>query len=390
MSKLFIEESSLTAIGDAIRNKTGGSELLSPAAMVTAIESIEGGGGGTELPDEAFVITGNCHYRLGYDGWNWYIEMFGNKITTNSISNLGYTFMNSTELTEIPFDLNISKVCKTFELTYSGCTNLKSLPRIYGELSAPTGNYGGTASMASMFANCQRLKEIPYDYFYSFGGDAFWEASQQYYGNRNAMFQNCQSIRQLPDISMLKTTQNQYNCLYHSMLQNCHALDKVVDLPVLKDANLSGNGFNNTFFSCGRLKSMTFELDENGNPIVANGWKSQTIDLTKRVGYNYQESYITGLNSGLTTDTRITDDASYQALKDNPDSWTTLPAYSRYNHDSAVDTINTLPDVSGSGSTNTIKFEGICGELTDAGAINTLTEAEIAVAAAKGWTVTLS
>jgi hypothetical protein len=41
------------------------------------------------------------------------------------------------------------------------------------------------------------------------------------------------------------------------------------------------------------------------------------------------------------------------------------------------------------GGTNTIKFKGIAGSKTDGGAINTLTEEEIAVAAAKGWTVTL-
>jgi hypothetical protein len=62
--------------------------------------------------------------------------------------------------------------------------------------------------------------------------------------------------------------------------------------------------------------------------------------------------------------------------------------YSRYNHDSAVETINSLPDTSAYG-TNTIKFKGASGALTDGGAINTLTEEEIAVAAAKGWTVTL-
>ena len=37
----------------------------------------------------------------------------------------------------------------------------------------------------------------------------------------------------------------------------------------------------------------------------------------------------------------------------------------------------------------TIKFRGEAGSATDGGAINTLTEEEIAVATAKGWTVTL-
>lgn len=92
-------------------------------------------------------------------------------------------------------------------------------------------------------------------------------------------------------------------------------------------------------------------------------------------------------------DKRIKDDATYQALKNDPDSWTYDINYSKYNHDSAVETINSLPDTSAyiatAGGTNTIKFNGASGSKTDGGAINTLTEEEIAVAAAKGWTVTL-
>ena len=80
-------------------------------------------------------------------------------------------------------------------------------------------------------------------------------------------------------------------------------------------------------------------------------------------------------------------------LKNDPDWFTCNVAYSRYNHDSAVATINSLPDTSAylatAGGTNTIKFKGAAGEKTDGGAINTLTAEEIAVAAAKGWTVTL-
>ena len=138
---------------------------------------------------------------------------------------------------------------------------------------------------------------------------------------------------------------------------------------------------------CGRLKSLTFKTNEDGTPIVTK-WKSQTIDTTYYVGYESKAENITDYNSGLTTATQITDDASYQSLKNNPDNWTTLIQYSRYNHDSAVETINSLPDTSAYG-TNTIKFKGASGSATDGGAINTLTEAEIAVAAAKGWTVTL-
>ena len=109
---------------------------------------------------------------------------------------------------------------------------------------------------------------------------------------------------------------------------------------------------------------------------------------------NYVASidFITNYSSGITADKLVTDDTTYQALKNDPDWFSTKVEYSRYNHDSAVNTINSLPDTSAylatAGGTNTIKFKGAAGSKTDGGAINTLTEAEIAVATAKGWTVT--
>lgn len=45
----------LSAIGDAIRAKTGGTELLTLDAMPTAIAGIKTGGG--DLPKEALTIT---------------------------------------------------------------------------------------------------------------------------------------------------------------------------------------------------------------------------------------------------------------------------------------------------------------------------------------------
>ena len=63
MSKVFIEEDSLTAIGNAIRSKTGDTAPLSvPTGMVEAIAGITGGGGGADsLPIEIKEITNNNH-----------------------------------------------------------------------------------------------------------------------------------------------------------------------------------------------------------------------------------------------------------------------------------------------------------------------------------------
>lgn len=46
MANVFIQDSTMTAIGDAIRAKTGGTDKLLPADMAAAIEGITTGGGG--------------------------------------------------------------------------------------------------------------------------------------------------------------------------------------------------------------------------------------------------------------------------------------------------------------------------------------------------------
>lgn len=163
--------------------------------------------------------------------------------------------------------------------------------------------------------------------------------------------------------------------------------------------------------------SMTFATN-NGEPYKVN-WKNQTINLAKRIGYiedtwsisygKYAQGYWKEKNNIFYNTTDLEQaKLNYNKLKsqDNWFSWSTKSGtyegnsnvyysllFSRYNHDSAVETINSLPDTSeylaSAGGTNTIKFTGIQGALTDGGAINTLTEQEIAVATEKGWTVSM-
>ena len=174
----------------------------------------------------------------------------------------------------------------------------------------------------------------------------------------------------------------------------CTSLDELINLPILyTKATWTSNAFNNTFYACSRLKDVTFALN-NGTPYTVT-WKNQVIDLSYYVGYAESKSDIlSGLNNGITKDKEVKDATSYRLLKNDPDWFTINVNYSRYNHDSAVRTINSLPDTSAylasDGGTNTIKFKGASGTNTDGGAISNLTESEIAVATAKGWTVTFA
>ena len=407
----------LSAIGDAIREKTGGADLLTLDQMPIEISNIQGGGTVEELtitsngtynpptgidgfapvvvnvpqdgspPESAFNITGDCQYMFYDNHWKWFLDKYRNQITINNIININWMFANSS-YEEIPFDIiNITSSSSNMSYAFYYCTSLTKVPKIKF-----TNIPSYPPEMGSIFRDCHYLRELPDDYFTSMIDNWDTPNKSSSGGGKTSLFDDCYSLRTHPDMTCLE--QNSAYCyLYHYTFQNCYTLDEVSNCPILP-AKLTNNQFNSTFNYCHRLKNMTFRTNEDGSPVVAN-WKNQTIFLSASVGYaNANTAFsITDYNSGITADKRVSDDATYQALKDDPDYWTTDINYSRYNHDSVVNTINSLPDTSAyltaNGGTNTIKFKGASGALTDGGAINTLTEEEIAVATAKGWTVSL-
>lgn len=381
----------LTAIGSAIRNKTGSTDLLTLDEMPTAISNIQTGSGGDVtdfIPESAFTITGNCKSKFANNGWNWFIEKYGDRITTENITYIDKMFGESNTLTNIPFEINIKKNTfgNSISEVFTECWKLVLLPQINNCL---------VGDINDIFYNCRCLRKIPSNYCDTWDWSYRENSNSQYDGNSSRMFSFCYSLRSLP-IKMLKH-QNSYAIYSYSFYNygfiGCYTLDEIIDLPCpYTNATWTSNAFVSTFNGCSRLKNMTFALQEDGTPYVMK-WKSQTLDLSSYVGYVSKVSSIISYNSGITADKQVTDDATYQTLKDDPDWFTLDIAYSRYNHDSAVATINSLPDTSAylaeKGGTNTIKFKGASGSATDGGAINTLTEEEIAVATAKGWTVTL-
>lgn len=383
MSKVLVNESSLTGIANAIRGKNGSTDTYKPSEMAAAITAISGGGGsGTEIPEEAFVISGDCPYRFARDGWNWFINNYGNKITTNNISDPSYMFYYSSDLTNIPFDLNINNTSYVpFSNMFYSCINLQAIGKIIN--LRPSG-------MSYMFYDCRKLRYLPEIVNSSFN------ALHTSYSSASSMFYCCYSLRTIPE-DLLNQIYGTWTSIYGAFLYNafqaCYNLDELKGLNP-QTGTITSNMLSTTFSQCNRLKNIIFALQDNGTPYIVK-WKNQTMDLSESVGYTGDQyiGHVLNYNSGITADKQVKDDATYQALKDDPDWFTRNVAYSRYNHDSAVATINSLPDTSAylatAGGTNTIKFKGDAGSATDGGSINTLTEEEIAVATAKGWTVTL-
>lgn len=408
MAKVFIEETTLTAIGDAIRGKTGKTELIDPAKMSTEIASIEAGGGDLEVPD--IVITGDATYACSGALGSTFISLFPTKVTTKDLTKTSYMFYNYSGET-IPFEINISKGGDS-QYMFQNNKNLKATPAL--DFKNPT-NYQGMGNMFSgcdsletvapiinaypsdisgLFYSCYDLREIPDDFFSTWN---FNRILTYGYASNNNIFAYCHSLRKLPKSLFEKfndgwASTSYYSSFYSNLCETCITLDEILGLPV--GGNYTSNALSSVANNTYHLKRFTFAVNDDGTPKVAQ-WKSQTLNLNNCVGYaSYYDDSITRTNTSITKDEEVTDTASYNALKDNPDWWTKDDYYSRYNHDSAVETINSLPDTSGYltsvGGTNTIKFLGRAGLYTDGGAINTLTEEEIAVAAAKGWTVTFA
>ena len=418
MSKVLVNETSLSGIANSIRAKNGTTDTYKPSEMPAAIDAIQTGGtvealditaNGTYTapegvdgyspitvnvpqdgspPESAFVIKGICSYRFAYNGWNWFIENYENKITTNEVLDTSNMFCYS-NIRTATFDINYSTSYYSINSMFSDCYYIKELPKLKNL---------NLSNSAKLFSYNYRLRTIPDDFADTWDWSYMESLTSPYSGQQNGMFGNCYSLRYITK-NIIKSG-NPYvsysSSYFYDGFYCCYTLDELVNLPIpYTEATWTSNAFRSCFSYCSRLKNITFALQDDGTPYAVN-WKNQVMDLTTSLGYasNSNKNNILNYNSGITADKEVTDDATYQALKNDPDWFTCDSTYSRYNHDSAVATINSLPDTSAylatSGGTNTIKFKGAAGSATDGGAISSLTPEEIAVAAAKGWTVALA
>ena len=380
-------ESNLTAIGNAIRGKTNKTELLSLSQMPTEINNIATGG--VDIPKEALVLSGDISYRFRNGGWDWFFNKYKNQMSSNNITE-ARRFLYESKIKEIPFDLNFYNPRNS--INYDGIfENAKYLEKIKSiHHQEGSTSYQKVESMSEMFLNCFRLRELPTLYNFTNNLDII----KPFLGFAS-VFDGCHSLRKIPKELLSKMVssgndQGSYYEAYYNTYNSCYALNELIGLPVPQKEKTENFFSEGTFSYLCRVKDIIFDTQEDGTPYVVN-WKGQIIDLGISVGYSNGAQLFVSYNSGITIDKEVKNEATYQALKDDPDWFATINAYSRYNRASAVNTINSLPDTSAylatAGGTNTIKFEGTSGSSTTAGGINTLTQEEIAVATAKGWTV---
>ena len=378
MANVVINEQHLTDIAEAIRDK-GGNDTYKPREMAEAIRGITG----LDQLIENLTFTGDCRYIFYGEQWNPIINACDSRIKTKDINNLYMAFAWNQGLVEVPFEINVvggSAFNDPFGYVCGGSEYLEKAPVIKATIPVQV------KGLTDFFYQCYRLNDdITFDW-------VDWDYVHSSRAKVNSIFDCCHSLRKVRE-DVLNKIYNSYNYYTNAdnTFRNCYALDEVRGL-YPTPYTLTYNEFNQTVYNCYRIKSFVFATD-NGTPYIRS-WKNQTLDLASYVGYartNYGMDHIVNYNSGITADKEVTDSESYEALKNDDDWFTENVGFSRYNHDSAVETINSLPNtidyVTAENATNTIKFATMAGSLTDAGAVDDLTEEEIAVAAAKGWTV---
>ena len=266
MAKVLVNESSLTGIADAIRGKNGSTYTYKPSEMAAAITAISGGGG-PEIPESAFVISGACNYWDYKGKWDSFIDAYKNKWSTRDIELCASMFEGS-KLTEIPFEINFDTNYQSVNYMFRGCEKITKPPKLNNLKPNET---------SFLFESCIRLRTIPNDFTNNWDFSYIDNQTSQYSCPQNKMFYDCHSLRSIP-IGLISHG-NKYAYYQNSYFTNgftfCYALDELVNLPIpYTQATWNNNVFAMTFFSCERLKNITFAKKDDGTPYTVN-WKSQ-------------------------------------------------------------------------------------------------------------------
>ena len=386
MSLYTIQQATLTGIGDAIRAKGGTSESIPVTGLADAITNLPSGGGGDlEIPTD--ITCAETRYLFGGDRLTWMLDLVppGEKIYFHTGNNTEGLVAGCGKN-----DLSRFKVWTSYLAGPLGDgAQITALPEIrFTHVNSNNGYH--------YFKNMRFLKSIPNDFFYRCNPNTGEMTTNMgfvfpSYVGLQYCFMDCRSLRALPELP--KTFEGEYGSFYYAYEQTfsgCVSLDKIEGLTVAV-GTIYENQFINSFTNCNRISEMTFATD-NGTPYKVS-WSNQTIDLSS-VGFGFRSSDCNEYNGLSKDDERIQTAGGWVNENihiERPDDWwASESTYGRYNHDSAVRTINSLPDCSG-GSNNIVKFRRDSGTATGPNANNScgaLTDAEIAVATSKGWTIT--
>lgn len=428
MSKVYLEDSVLTDIADAIREKTGGSGTITPANMPTEIGSISGGGGEPIVVDRWITsMSGGLFERLVVDNNVTFsgINLFN---LIDLMKNINKNFFSQQEYENLANQL-VLKLAKKLEL-FSGGTRIDNrhcFPQAY--------------STGSLFiwSNPYTIDNFDVSNFFIFpetSGKSVSVDGYYFLLNRPSAYNESNLRNYLnytrPIIKNISDTNNIWRdwCIANSGVRissggawgiiSCWGQWYLNDLPegyvewlkFVSNINIGNYSdyLNFLYYECYKLKTAyipvvsfsSFNAGVRNTPRLRHilfvqkgkGYISNSASLSMAgAGYNRTSGNVTNKQDVCPDAKKIYDATTYEALKNDPDAWASGLEWSFYGHSAAAETINSLPNQNpcpdGYNRPCTIIFEQNSGLNTDDGPISNLTAEEIAVATEKGWTVTL-
>lgn len=385
MALVFINETTLTAIADAIREKRQNTNTYLPSEMADAILRITTGTGGVILAGDISdtfksAVWNNALYKGDVIVTTEDVTSANNLCkfeTTDSFHNSFYLLIGDEGI--LPFtEVNCAADGASFDYAFAD-VNVKTCPIVHRGTD-PTIITG----MKGTFKESGITDITP-----------FFGSNDIQCHNYDETFYSSQ-FREISNFFPVAERGT-------SGTETVSATDMFKCSTFLKKFTFATNG--GTPYD--RTKVYTFGA--SGDPLnytvtKDTPWIGTVLDLSQ-VGFcvgTYSNGSINYINPGA-ADKEITDASTYAALKNDPDAWTKSIEYALFNKTSAIQTINSLPDVrmlmvnppadeshwptDETGLNCTIKFYGAAGASTDGGYIGGMTESQLAVATAKGWTV---
>lgn len=417
MGNVLVNDSSLTAIGNAIREKNESTTKYKPSEMAQAILDIKSGGRYPVITIDELTLSGPM-YQLNLEGrLSSFFNKYYDYITFNNATDFDYMHQEAHRLER-------AKTPCLATNEFRGCSDLKLVVITDTDTNKYLG--GGSTEISSVFYGCTSLQKIvpPTSnsmwVFNNIGQNLFrechmlsdlgsnWNLKITTLNNytQSYTFYNCYSLKTIPDKLLIGLATGNYdNGQYNNGSASSdsythkydHTFDGCLSLRKLylsyKDYYTTGSLTNNDLFvdSFNRLAMLdTFKFTTN---TLAEGYyyctqSGFTIDLTN-VGYCANEADATVLQ-GL-YGPPVTTKEEYDAQKNNENWWSTNPEYSRFNLNSFKTAIQYLPRMK-NGATATIKFKSGLGSGTDAGGITTdgaNVSSLLSYATEYGWTVAL-
>ena len=434
--KYVIQDTTLTAIGDAVRAKGGTSDLIPVTGLADAITNLPSGGGGKPLEQKYQITDGNSFFMNNNLVWLM-DDYFKDAIELNIVDTPCSHMFDNAKLTDEQW-ANVERaknLAPAVNMDYMfQHSNVKKLP-----LTGFRVVYGSSQPKLRYFLyEAYQIEEID-DKMGAIMAAGFKECKEQNKTNTNAasMFAYATKLKYISPILLKSWTGMQFARDYDYTFSGCHSLRKLEGLGVTVAPYFNGFVSYNTM-----LSKLTFDVQEDGSPYVVtnSAWGGNTIEFPS-VGYwdsysdpdpsmynidaNYKLNTLkatqsSGMNSLLFNNDTTPDftpgttiltlnevemrnqHGEYNELLDN--WWYNSYLYSRYGARELAETLLSLPDISGTGSTSTIQIgsrRASCVKvlkqkgnavsiMNTVGDIATNYPEAVAAATAKGWTLSLT